>query len=337
MESRPGHLFGKRIMVTGASGFLGSALVRRLVAEGAVVAAVSRTKGGLAPNYEQGFQFFPCDLEDASETGRLMVAFAPDILFHFAASPDGRESFTHAHDCIRSNTIVTLNALEGFRLAHGDLFIYGDSCKVYGNGIVPYREAMPVQPISSYAIAKAAGWQLCNLYTNIYKLGTLSIRPTMVYGPGQSYNLISYVVDCVLDGKTDVVLDGGSQTRDPLYIDDAVEAYVSAARFGHTLSARVVNIGGGQETTVRHLTELVLKIMNANLPVTESPARARPTEMWRSYCDNFESQSLLLWQACVSLREGLSRTIRYLVESRAHSRQVTPRARGIAAGQTVEG
>ena len=317
--------------MTGASGFLGSALVRRLVSEHAVVGALSRTMGRLSESAGEGFEFFQCDLSDAQVTARMMAAFEPEIVFHFAAHPDGGETFSHAQKCIQANTLMTLNALEAFRLASGELFVYGDSCKVYGNCDVPYLEAMPAQPISSYAIAKSAGWQLCDLYSRVHNLSAVSIRPTMIYGPRQSFNLISFVVNCVLDGKREVVLDGGSQTRDPLYLDDAVDAFVSAAGLGSTLSRRVVNIGGGNEHSVLQLAKLVLEMMDADLRVVEAPGRTRPTETKRSYCDNHESRELLGWQPDVSLREGLTRTIQYLIQSRGRSLHVSARAAGASA------
>ena len=322
------HLIGKRVLVTGASGFLGSAVVRRLVSQHATVIALSRTMGRLSEIAGEGFEFAQCDLSSARESVRTMAAFEPEILFHFAAHPDGRESFSHAEKCIQANTVTTLNALEAFRLSSGKLFIYGDSCKVYGDCDVPYLEASPARPISAYAIAKSAGWQLCELYSRIHGLPTVSIRPTMIYGPRQSFNLISFVVDCVLDGKSEVVLDGGSQTRDPLYVDDAVAAYLSAAVLGPDLSRRVVNIGGGNERSVIQLAELVLELMEANLDVVEAPGRTRPTEMKRSYCDNHESRQMLGWEPQVSLREGLTRTIQYLVKSRSRALHLSSQAAG---------
>jgi len=322
------HLAGKRVLVTGASGFLGFAVVRRLLSQQAIVTALSRSLGRLSEIPGGGFEFAQCDLSNARESVRTMAAFEPEILIHFAAHPDARESFSHAEKCIQANTLTTLNALEAFRLSSGKLFIYGDSCKVYGNCDMPYCEALPAQPISAYAIAKSAGWQLCELYSRIHELQTVSIRPTMIYGPRQSFNLISFVVDSVLDGKSEIVLDGGSQTRDPLYVDDAVAAFLSAAVLGPDLSGRVVNIGGGNERSVIEITELVLEVMDADLKVVEAPGRTRPTEMKRSYCDNKESLRMLGWEPRVSLREGLTRTIQYLVESRSRTLHLSSQAAG---------
>ncbi|HEY7617800.1 MAG TPA: NAD-dependent epimerase/dehydratase family protein, partial [Terriglobales bacterium] len=180
-ESTTGRLWtGKRVLVTGGSGFLGSHLVEHLVREGATVAALARTEGKLAaitppPDY----LFLRCDLTDEEQARRAIEGFAPQILYHFASHPDGRESFEQANAAIRGNLLATLNALEAFRRCGGQLFVYGDSCKVYGDCQVPYRASMPLKPTSSYAISKAAGWQLCELYRRQYGLACVSVRPTL--------------------------------------------------------------------------------------------------------------------------------------------------------------
>jgi nucleoside-diphosphate-sugar epimerase len=307
-----GSVAGKRILVTGASGFLGAALVRRLVSRGAVVAAVSRTHGRLLG--EEGFQFLPCDLTELPAATKAFACFGPEILFHFAAHPDGAENYSQACHSIQTNTLITLNTLESFRLAKGELFVYGDSSKVYGECEVPYRANIAPRPLSSYGIAKLAGWELCELYRRLHRISTVSLRPTIIYGPRQSYNLVTYVVNCVLSGKTQVVLDGGSQTRDPLYIDDATAAFLSVAERGMQLQGKIINLGGGNEFTIRELTEIMLQLMGVKLEVVVAKERVRPTDTRRSHCDNAESTALLGWKPMVGLRKGLLRTIQYLLE-----------------------
>jgi len=311
-------LAGKRVVVTGGSGFLGSHIVQRLIQEGAVVGALARTEGKLAlikPHC--AYSFLKCDVTDAEETVETIVSFAPQILFHFAASPDAHEKFSQAQSCIHGNLTGTLNTLEAFRLCGGELFVYGDSCKVYGNSEAPYREAMPVQPISSYSITKAAGWQFCDLYRKLHGMATVSVRPTLTYGPWQSYNLISFVVGCVLDCKREVRLAGGTQTRDPLFVSDTIGAFLAAARLGAKVSGRVINIGGGREISVAQLTAMILELMGSRLPIISLQSDARPTEMWRNYCDNVEANEILGWWPRTDLRTGLKKTIQYLIESRA--------------------
>jgi len=307
---------GKDILITGGSGFVGSHLLERLLRENANVAIVARTRGKLdALRPDDQYRFFSCDLQSPDETKAVMSAFEPEIVFHLAAHPDSRESFEQAAASIRSNVLCTLNVLEAFRNCHGKLFIYGDSCKVYGDADVPYREDMAMQPISSYAIAKAAGWQFCNLYRHVHGVDSVSVRPTMIHGPRQAYNLVSYVVDCVLNGKEAVVLDGGSQTRDLLAVEDAIEAYVLVARRGRTLSGHVINIGGGWERSVAQLARMVLDILGSKIPVISAPERTRPTEMQRSFCDNAEAERLLGWRPALDLQMALEKTVAALVQN----------------------
>ena len=311
-------LAGKRVLVTGGSGFLGSHLVQGLAQEGAIVGALARTEGKLALlNPHCAYSFLKCDVTKAKETVETIVSFAPHILFHFAASPDAPENFSQSQACIHGNLTGTLNTLEAFRLCGGELFVYGDSCKAYGNSEVPYRESMPVQPISSYAITKAAGWQFCDLYRKLHGMATVSVRPTLTYGPGQSHNLISFVVGCVLDCKREVRLAGGTQTRDPLFVSDTIEAFLATARLGTTVSGRVINIGGGSEISVAQLAAMILELMGSRLPIVSIQSGARPTEIWRNHCDNIEANEILGWWPRTDLRTGLRKTIQYLVESRA--------------------
>lgn len=314
-------LTGKRVLVTGAGGFIGSRLVERLLGVGARVCAASRTEGRLKEMVAHGgYDFTPCDLTHEAETANLFRQFAPQIVYHFASHPDGRECYTQARRAIEVNLLGTLNALEAFRLASADaeLFVYGDTCKVYGEALVPYRAGMPVMPLSSYAIAKASGWQLCQLYAKLHGTPIVSVRPTLIYGPQQGFNLISFVVECVLGGKNEVPLDGGGQTRDPLFIEDALEAFLTVAQRGSTLAGQVLNIGGGAECAVRDIAELIIKLMGARIPVVSLPAGARPTDMQRSHCDNREVAELIGWRPRTDLTTGLRRTIEHLLHVRRH-------------------
>jgi len=256
-----------------------------------------------------------CDIRDPQAVARVMRELAPEILYHFAAHPDGDESHAQADAAIRVNLLGTLNLLEAFAAHQGRLFLYGDSSKVYGNGSVPYRESQPPAPTSSYAIAKGAAWDLCLLYSKLHGFAVTSLRPTMIYGPGQGRNIIGFVVESVLEGRREIPLLGGNQTRDPLFIDDAVDAFGAAVRVGPRISGRVVSLGGGCETTVHDLARRVVELMGADTKIVIQAREARPTEIWRSYCDNEEAKALLGWLPAVSLDEGIRRTVADVVRS----------------------
>jgi UDP-glucose 4-epimerase len=118
-----------------------------------------------------------------------------------------------------------------------------------------------------------------------------------------------------LDEKA-IRLDGGDQTRDPLYVDDAVDAFIHAAHAGAKLAGRVINIGGGEEQTVEQLARRIVQWMNSSVPVVSAPCRRRPTEISRSFCDNAEAAQLLGWQPRTDLETGVRRTIDFITASR---------------------
>jgi nucleoside-diphosphate-sugar epimerase len=304
-------LLGRRVLITGGSGFLGSHLCDHLVGAGARVGVLSRTKGLLENTaVARRVAFLLCDLTEGEQSIRAIEEFGPEMLVHLASHPDGREDLAQAEAAVRLNTIATLNALEGFRRGGGEFFVYGDSTKVYGNCEVPYREWTPLNPTSSYAIAKVAGRQLCTLYAHLYSMKVCSVRPTLVYGARQRLNLFSHVARCVHRGDAEIRLEGGEQTRDPLYIDDAVDAYVATLRAGPHVAGRDINIGGGREYTVAELARMVVQVLGGRQQVVCLPGRARPTEIWRSWCDGREAGELIGWAPRVDVMRGLYATLR---------------------------
>lgn len=313
------NLRGARVLVTGASGFIASHLVERLAALGAEVAALSRSRGRLDEIDAHGrYAYLQCDLTDAALTRDVVAAFCPEIVFHFASRPDGFETFEHASGAINLNISGTLNLLEALRLCATRAIVYGDSCKVYGSHApVPYRESTPTDPNSSYSISKLAGWHMCQLYARIHRFNAVAVRPTLIYGPRQGNNIIGFVIRSLLAGERGILLDGGTQTRDPLYIADAVDAFIAAAEQSPCINGRVINVGGGREVTVERLAQVIVQLVGGGAEVVCRPHRARETEMWRSYCDNEEAEALLGWRPRTSLAGGIQQTIDYL--SLAHA------------------
>lgn len=307
---------GTRALVTGAGGFLGSHLVEQLTRLGASVMGVSRSRGNLDLLPPDICAFAPCDLRDHEVVTRVCRGFRPDIVFHLASQRDAKEGYSQARDCVEGNLIATLNILDAACESGASAFIYGDSCKVYGDSEVPFCESLPMKPLSSYAATKAAGWQYCLLYGRLHGTSVVSIRPTIIYGPRQPFNLITLVAECVMTGRQEIRLDGGSQTRDPLYIDDAIEAFILSGASATQLAGRVINIGGGHEITIAELARETLRTLGSDLPVVCDDSRRRLTETQHSYCDNCESLQLLGWSPRTNLREGLRRTIEFLIAAK---------------------
>ena len=300
-------LIGRRVLVTGASGFVGSHLVQRLRALGACVGAVLRDAGKIKGVEECELLVF--DLREEEETKRAITDFAPEIVFHLAAHPDGTESTTQALAAIQWNAAMTLNLLEACRLAQTRLVVYADSCKVYGNSQVPHSDNLHPQPLCSYAIGKLAGWELCRLYQRLHDIDVVSIRSTIIYGPRQGHNLIRSIAERLTAGEKEIHLMGGNQTRDPLYIDDAVDAFLMAAERGSLVSGEVINIGGGCEQTVYSLALQIVEAYGTQATVKVAPSQLRPNDTLRSYCDNAEAIDRLGWAPKTSFPHGLDLTL----------------------------
>jgi UDP-glucose 4-epimerase len=306
---------GKTVLVTGAGGFIGSALTARLHAAGDRVTGLLRPQRAAPPALD-GCALEYCDLRDAPALCALLERLRPEIVFHLASSPDAAESFAHSRATVENNLGATLNLLEAFRAGGaGGVLVYGDSCKSYGNVAVPYGEDSADWPNSSYAITKSAGWSFCRLYAHLHGFAAVAIRPTLLYGPGQGFNLLSYLHRAARDGQREIALMGGSQTRDPLYIDDAVDAYIAAARVD--LDQQVIPVGGGEEHTVLDIAAAFVALIAPQSSIVCSQDAMRPTEILRSFSDNRVAGELLKWRPQVTIEEGFRRTIAYLDAARS--------------------
>lgn len=300
---------GRRMAVIGATGFIGSHLTEHLAASGATLLAIARS-AGRAPNLAAAAdrcRLAFSDILDRSSICAVLRAFQPEAVFHLAADIDAEETFPHIASSLQSNTLGTANVLEAASAAGARVLVYADSCKVYGNGPVPYRRSQPDAPICSYAIAKAAGWQLCRLASSITGMAVCSIRSTSAYGPRQNPNLITHVRDCVRR-NVPVRLLGGSQTRDLIFVEDVVRAYAAAASEPAAWGS-AVPIGGGLELSVADICRRIVTLLGSRIEVLADAQQPRLTEIWRSYCDNAEARELLSWSPAVSLDEGLCRTL----------------------------
>ncbi len=300
---------GRRMAVIGATGFIGSHLTEHLVRLGAKVLAVARTEARRA-NLEavaDNCRFALADIRDRESIGTCLREFKPDTVFHLASNVDAEESFEQLRSSIENNTAGTANVIEAASRAGATVLVYADSCKVYGNGPVPYRRTQPEAPICSYAVGKAAGWQLCQVASAMTGMAVANVRSTSTYGPRQSPGLLGYVADCVRRGEP-VRLMGGSQTRDLLYVEDAARALAAAAA-EPVAWGQAVPVGGGCELSVVEICREAVSVLGGRVEVVADAQPPRVTEIWRSWSDNVEAREILGWSPAVSLREGLRRTL----------------------------
>lgn len=305
---------GRRVLVTGAGGSLGSFMSGVLSKLGARVTALYRSRIPHSLFDCSNVSVIQADL--TSGDARLEEIFAearPEVVYHFAASPDGEEGSERILERIRSNTIGMNRLLEASRLYKTDAFLIADSCKVYGNAPVPHKESSAICPESSYAVTKYAAWVIAEIYGRNFDLPVACLRPTLVYGPGQAFNVFSFLVRCLQEKKSSIQLSGGNQTRDPLFITDAIRAYLLAAQNIAAVKGRALPIGGGHEASVLELSRRFVAQAGGDVPVEACAGATRLGEIFRSYCGNEEARELLGWSPQVGLDAGFDRLARYLL------------------------
>ena len=295
-----------RVLITGGTGFIGRNLARACLARGDSVGILAR---GAMPGTDEACTAYPVDLCDEVEVHHAVADFRPNLCFHLAAVPDATDRRGQIRTAIEVNLTGTLNLLEAILRAGRCLTVIGDSVKVYGNVEVPYRAATRAEPDGSYAISKLAAWRLALLYLAQHGLPTVALRPTLVYGPGQGRNVISHAIDQALAGASVIELMGGQQTRDPVFIDDVVAAFLAVARIPGRAYGTAIPASGGQEVTVEALVRRVVALAGARTEIRCNPAGMRRTEMLRSYCDNADAAEMMGWAPRVTLDEGLRATI----------------------------
>jgi UDP-glucose 4-epimerase len=296
-----------KVAIIGGTGFIGSHLAEYLLAHGHQVLSVSRgRRSEIAALCHPRLTHETADIRDRSSIHAALRTYSPEVVYHLASEPDGTESPAFIEARLDSNAKGTVNTLLATIDCGARLFVYGDSSKVYGNGPVPYRANQPEAPICSYAIAKAAGWHLCSLLAAQADVKIVSLRPTLIYGPRQNFNLLTYVEQTARKNQP-ITIQGGAQTRDLLYIEDAVRCFASMmnapAAWGRSLP-----IGGGFEINIMDLCHEILDVLGCNLEVREDARAVRSTEIWRSYCDNSDISHCVAWSPRISLKDGLRRT-----------------------------
>ncbi len=300
MESRGrAHAPERRILVTGASGFVGAHLCRRLVEAGATVHAVSRS-----PRREgqSASRWWNADLEEPGLCDDLVRAVDPDIVLHLAGHVTGNRGLDAVLPTFRANLSATVELLTAAaRHGVGRIVLAGSLEET------DPRDGVTV-PGSPYAAAKSAGTAYAQMLHALHALPVVILRIFMVYGPAQrdTVKLVPYVIRSLLRGEPPELSDG-RRPVDWIYVDDVVEAFVIAAS-APGVDGATVDVGTGRLTTIRDVVEQLALLLD---PAAELRfgARPNPAQERVAVADADRSERLLGWRAVVPLDEGLRRTV----------------------------
>lgn len=310
---------GRRVLVTGAGGFIGSHLTERLVESGAEVRAFFRytSHGGLGWIGQAGDEVRNAidavlgDLRDADAVQR--AASGREIVFHLGALIGIPYSYVHPRETMETNVTGTFNVITAARDQDVSLVVHTSTSEAYGTATyVPIDEDHPLQAQSPYSATKIAADKLAQSFHDSYGLPVTTVRPFNTYGPRQSPRAVIPVIASQALRGTMVKLGQLAPTRDFTYVADTVEGFVRAAEVAAL--GQTFNLGSGQEISIGGLVELVGEILDKELQVEHEPGRDRPeaSEVERLVSDNGRARAVLGWEPTVALRDGLRRTVEWI-------------------------
>jgi len=311
-------------LVTGGAGFIGSTLVDRLLAEGWRVDVVDDLSTGSLTNLSEArslpdrrFSFHRLDVSSPAVID-LIAHRRPDVVFHLAAQADVRVSVARPVVDATVNILGTLQVCEGALAAGVTKIVFAASGgTLYGTpDEFPVREAAPQRPESPYGVAKKAAGDYLHYYREVRGLEYSALALANVYGPRQDPHgeagVVSIFSGMLLNRERPVIYGDGSQTRDFVYVDDVVDAFVRATDKAGGL---ICNIGTGVETSVQQLYDTMARLTGFKEPARYEAVRAG--EVMRSAIDPGRADIHLGWKPWTSLEEGVARTLEHFKGQRS--------------------
>ncbi len=314
------HWSKKKVLVTGAGGFIGSHLIERLVDLGAEVKGFlrynSRNDWGLLeilPRHMlDSLQIVSGDLKDYDAV--LGAAKDVDVIFHLGSLISIPYSYNRPRDTIENNISSTLNVLTAARDLGVEKIVHTSSSEVYGTALyVPIDEKHPLQGQSPYSASKIGADKIAESFYCAFDLPVATIRPFNTYGPRQSTRaIIPTIITQAIQQET-IKLGSLFPTRDYTYVKDTVNGFIKVAESDRSIG-EVINIGSNFEVSMGDLAGKISSLLDKKIDIIQDSSRVRPqkSEVQRLWCDNAKARRLLNWGPQVSLDEGLQETIEWV-------------------------
>lgn len=304
MKSRTVELLGKKILITGASGFIGTHLCDALTSIGCDVHATTRLKRGTE---RLGIQWWQSDLTVSEEVETLFCNIKPDFVYHLAGLVSGARDSDLVIPMINSNFVTSVNILNAAKkIGCTRLFLIGSMEE-------PADANLEISPCSPYAAAKWASSAYGRMYHALYQVPVVILRLFMSYGPGQhdGKKLIPYVIRCLLNNEPPE-LSSGRRMVDWVYVDDVVEAMISATH-ANNIEGQTIEIGSGHLISIKDIVDRLVQLVGTNISPHFGMLGDRPLEHQR-VADLGSAIELMGWRPKISLDEGLALTVHWYRE-----------------------
>ncbi len=308
----------KKVLVTGAGGFIGSHLCERLIGLGAHTRALVRYNSAGAWGWldtstvKDDIEVVLGDIRDQDSTRQVVRGV--DIVFHLAALIGIPYSYYAPLSYVRTNVEGTLNVLQSALDSEVSLVVHTSTSEVYGTAKkVPIGEDHPLQGQSPYSASKIAADKIAEAFNLSFGLPVVTVRPFNTFGPRQSARAVIPTIVTQALSESGLRLGNLEPTRDLNYVADTVAGFIRAGEAPEAVG-QVINLGSGLETSVGELAETILRMLGRELPIVSEPERARPenSEVERLCADNTKALDILGWQPKYTLEEGLAQTIDWI-------------------------
>jgi nucleoside-diphosphate-sugar epimerase len=305
-------LTGERVLITGASGFIGSHLTRRLIADGADVHALTSTVSSVYPTrlleVRDRITLHEASLTDRGALNIVAAEVRPSYVFHLGAYTHVGKSWQRVDECIQVNVQGTVNLLMSLEPVGFTRFVNTGTSEIYGDVDVPFVEDGPVHPISPYSVSKHSAEEMCRLFGEARSWPIVRVRPFNAYGPMQSPDrVVPEIITRALQHQP-LQMTVGTQTREFNYVEDLVDGMVKIATTPG-IDGDLFNLGNGREVSMRELATMILSLLGNPVEPQFGALPERPIEIHRMHADPSKTARDIGWQASTSLEDGLARTI----------------------------
>ena len=314
------NLIGKKVLITGSDGFLGSHLVERFLKENCEIKAFVyynsfNSWGWLEnlPKEEQNkINIVTGDIRDPYAVRSAIKDV--DVVCHLAALIGIPYSYVAPESYIDTNIKGTLNVIQAAKDYNIKKIIITSTSETYGSAkYVPIDEKHPYQPQSPYSASKIAADHIAMSFFYSFNLPISIIRPFNIFGPRQSARaIIPTIITQILQNKREIELGNLTPTRDFTYVLDTCEAYVKLCQ-KENLDGQIINIGSSREISIQNLVDKIKELMNSDINIISKSNRKRPekSEVNRLFADITKARNLLNWEPRYSLTDGLKLTIEW--------------------------
>ncbi len=313
-------LIGRKILVTGAGGFIGSHLVETLVKGGADVTAMIRygstaSWGNLefvADEVKGNFHVIAGNIDDGDFVFHAMQGV--DVVCHLAALIAIPYSYVAPRSYVRTNVEGTLNVLEAAKRSSVARVVHTSTSEVYGTAQrVPIGETHPLQGQSPYSASKIGADKMAESYFRSFGLDVVTLRPFNTYGPRQSARAFIPTIISQAIARDEIHMGSLTPERDMTFVSDTVAGFIAAATT-EGIAGETINLGTGVTNSIGYFAERILTLMNVDKPIVQDPQRMRPalSEVLKLVSDNGKAAQVMNWSPSVDLDEGLLKTIDFV-------------------------